>query len=52
MAAARPAPSTVPEHIAGTADSWHGKITADGPFEPEKDRYHLYIGRFPAPIHL
>ncbi|KAF5572449.1 glutathione S-transferase [Fusarium pseudoanthophilum] len=27
-------------------DSWHGVITSDGPFQPEKDRYHLYIGLF------
>lgn len=27
-------------------DSFHGKITPDGPFQPEKDRYHLYIGLF------
>lgn len=27
-------------------DSFHGKITAEGPFQPEKDRYHLYIGLF------
>lgn len=27
-------------------DSFHGKITLDGPFKPEKDRYHLYIGLF------
>ncbi|KAK5123692.1 hypothetical protein LTR85_002328 [Meristemomyces frigidus] len=31
---------------AGPDDSWHGKITAEGPFKPEKDRYHLYIGLF------
>lgn len=31
---------------AGPDDSWHGKITTDGPFQPEKDRYHLYIGLF------
>lgn len=28
----------------GTADSWHGKITAEGPFTPEVGRYRLYIG--------
>lgn len=27
-------------------DSFHGKITPDGFFKPEKDRYHLYIGLF------
>ncbi|KAK4623989.1 Glutathione S-transferase omega-like 2 [Fulvia fulva] len=27
-------------------DSFHGKITPAGPFKPEKDRYHLYIGLF------
>ncbi|TKA22768.1 hypothetical protein B0A50_07870 [Salinomyces thailandicus] len=31
---------------AGPDDSFHGKITTDGPFQPEKDRYHLYIGLF------
>ncbi|KAK6432908.1 hypothetical protein LTR95_010921 [Oleoguttula sp. CCFEE 5521] len=30
----------------GPEDSFHGKITADGPFQPDKDRYHLYIGLF------
>lgn len=30
----------------GPEDSWHGKITTDGPFQPEKGRYHLYIGLF------
>ncbi|KAL5591488.1 hypothetical protein FOVSG1_010377 [Fusarium oxysporum f. sp. vasinfectum] len=31
---------------SGPDDSWHGLITSDGPFQPEKDRYHLYIGLF------
>lgn len=31
---------------SGPDDSWHGFITSDGPFQPEKDRYHLYIGLF------
>ena len=31
---------------SGPDDSFHGKITPDGPFKPEKDRYHLYIGLF------
>jgi putative glutathione S-transferase len=30
----------------GPDDSFHGKITADGPFTPDKGRYHLYIGLF------
>ncbi|KAI6352495.1 hypothetical protein MCOR25_009408 [Pyricularia grisea] len=30
----------------GTADSWHGKITTEGPFTPEVGRYRLYIGLF------
>nr|OQO30897.1 hypothetical protein B0A51_03180 [Rachicladosporium sp. CCFEE 5018] len=30
----------------GPEDSFHGKITANGPFTPNKDRYHLYIGLF------
>ena len=42
----RPSPSTVTEHLAGTAQSWHGQITPDGPFPPQKGRYHLYIGLF------
>lgn len=31
---------------SGPEDSFHGKITPDGPFKPERDRYHLYIGLF------
>ncbi|GAB7359708.1 hypothetical protein MBLNU230_g6883t1 [Neophaeotheca triangularis] len=31
---------------AGSQDSFHGKITPDGPFPPQKNRYHLYIGLF------
>lgn len=27
-------------------DSWHGEVLKDGPFQPEKGRYHLYIGLF------
>lgn len=27
-------------------DSFHGKITEEGPFLPESGRYHLYIGLF------
>ena len=46
MRTVRPDPSTVAEHLAGTAQSWHGKITPDGPFTPDADRYHLYIGLF------
>ncbi|KAL1888100.1 hypothetical protein Sste5346_009787 [Sporothrix stenoceras] len=42
----RPTPSTVAQHLAGAPESWHGKITADGPHPPEADRYHLYIGLF------
>ncbi|KXS98879.1 hypothetical protein AC578_10856 [Pseudocercospora eumusae] len=34
------------EWHSGPDDSFHGKITEDGPFKPEKDRYHLYIGFF------
>ncbi|KAF2858085.1 hypothetical protein K470DRAFT_278787 [Piedraia hortae CBS 480.64] len=30
----------------GPNDGFHGKITANGPFHPEKGRYHLYIGLF------
>lgn len=42
----RPRPITVAEHLAGTSDSWHGKITSSGPFLPSPSRYHLYIGHF------
>ena len=42
----RPRQSTVAEHLGGSADSWHGTISTEGPFEPERDRYHLYIGLF------
>ncbi|KAL2438862.1 Glutathione S-transferase omega-like 2 [Exophiala dermatitidis] len=42
----RPALTTVTQHLAGTAQSWHGKITPDGPFPPQKGRYHMYIGLF------
>ena len=31
---------------SGPDDAFHGKITNDGPFKPEKGRYHLYIGLF------
>ncbi|KAK3071989.1 hypothetical protein LTR53_007619 [Teratosphaeriaceae sp. CCFEE 6253] len=30
----------------GPDDSFHGKITREGPFHPEPNRYHLYIGLF------
>src|ERR1700753_2174602 len=46
MATQRPTPTTVSQHLAGTTDSWHSSVTKDGPFKPEKDRYHLYIGLF------
>ena len=46
MTEIRPRPSTVAQHLAGSTESWHGKITPDGPFLPEKGRYHLYIGLF------
>ncbi|KAF2768321.1 glutathione S-transferase [Teratosphaeria nubilosa] len=35
-----------PDWHKGPEDSFHGKITANGPFKPEKDRYHLYVGLF------
>ncbi|KAH8899410.1 hypothetical protein GQ53DRAFT_634627 [Thozetella sp. PMI_491] len=31
---------------AGPQDSWHGRVSPSGPFQPEADRYHLYIGLF------
>ena len=46
MTTQRPNPTTVSEHLAGSKDSWHGSIRPDGPFKPEKGRYHLYIGLF------
>ncbi len=46
MMTTRPDPTTVSQHLAGSAHSWHGKITSDGPFQPDEDRYHLYIGLF------
>ena len=46
MTSVRPTSSTVGEHLAGSAQSWHGQVTPDGQFKPEKDRYHLYIGLF------
>jgi glutathionyl-hydroquinone reductase len=42
----RPKPTTVQQHLAGSADSWHGIIAADSPFTPDKNRYHLYVGLF------
>ncbi|KAI4212591.1 MAG: hypothetical protein LQ351_004663 [Letrouitia transgressa] len=33
-------------HKPGTDDGWHGVIAQGGQFEPEKDRYQLYIGLF------
>ncbi|KAJ9150984.1 Glutathione S-transferase [Coniochaeta hoffmannii] len=46
MTSVRPTPTTVVQHLAGSAQSWHGKVTPDGPFKPEKGRYRLYIGLF------
>lgn len=31
-------------HKYGTDDGWHGVIKSGGQFEPEADRYHMYIG--------
>ncbi|KAK3314190.1 glutathione S-transferase [Apodospora peruviana] len=42
----RPAPTTVAQHLAGTAQSWHDKVSTGGPFPPEAGRYRLYIGLF------
>lgn len=37
----------IPKSVhSGPEDSWHGHISEDGPFKPEKGRYHLYIGLF------
>lgn len=38
--------TSVVQHLAGAPQSWHGKVTQNGPFKPENDRYHLYIGLF------
>jgi putative glutathione S-transferase len=35
-------------HKYGTDDGWHGVIKEGGEFPPEKDRYHLYIGKVPS----
>lgn len=32
-------------HKLATDDGWHGVIEKGGQFEPEKDRYHLYISK-------
>ncbi|EFX03899.1 glutathione transferase [Grosmannia clavigera kw1407] len=42
----RPKATSVAAHLSGATPSWHGQITADGPFKPETGRYHLYIGLF------
>ena len=31
---------------ANSDDSWHGVVSSDSQFQPEKGRYHLYIGLF------
>lgn len=46
MTTARPTPTTISQQLAGAAQSWHGKISPDGPYPPEKNRYRLYIGIF------
>jgi hypothetical protein len=38
-------------HKYGTDDGWHGIIKEGGEFPPEKDRYHLYIGRSIILLH-
>jgi hypothetical protein len=45
MTTVRPNPTTVAQHLTGTAQSWHGKITDEGPFKPAKSRYRMYIGK-------
>jgi hypothetical protein len=47
IAEAEDAGQDVRKHLAGAPQSWHGKITPDGPFKPEKGRYRLYIGNIP-----
>lgn len=46
MTSPGPKPSTIAEHFAGSSEGWHGKITPEGPFKPEKDRYRLFIGTY------
>ena len=46
MTSQRPTRTTVSEHLAGSKHSWHSTISKDGPFKPEANRYHLYIGLF------
>src|SRR5271168_564690 len=46
MTSVRPNKTTAAGHLSGSATSWHGKISIDGPFALEADRYHLYIGLF------
>jgi hypothetical protein len=46
MNSSRPNPTTVAQHLAGSAQSWHGKVTEEGPFKPAKGRYRMYIGMF------
>ena len=46
MTTIQPHPTTVAQHLAGSAQSWHGKISPSESFKPTKDRYHMYIGLF------
>ncbi|PSR87109.1 glutathione S-transferase [Coniella lustricola] len=46
MTSSGPSPSTVTQHLAGTGQAWHDKISSEGPFPPERGRYRLYIGLF------
>lgn len=52
MTSVTPIPTTVAEHLAGSIQSWHDKVSPDGPFLPEKDRYRLYIGKYIFPIYI
>jgi putative glutathione S-transferase len=38
-------------HKYGSNDGWHGVIKEGGEFPPEKDRYHLYIGKYTASLN-
>ena len=49
MTTVRPKKTTLGEHLTGSGDSWHGQISQDGPFHPEPDRYHMYIGKLTSP---
>lgn len=46
MASTVPPRPVIPQNVPNVPTAWHGKVTAEGPYLPERDRYHLYIGLF------